>query len=315
LFDYFLHNNFNLKLLCIDYPFDTSESTYPNLEVIKIKNNTHKIKILKNLKGDMFFTTTPSIGTSIFPKSKVYPKESRPSYMYLFHSLVSPNEMYIKNSFKNFDVIFSPSETISKQLKILVSRDTEIVTSGYLLFNNIDKYSLRFSKNNKVLVAPTWGKEGVNEILNNINQIYDFNSKLGFETVFRPHPMTDLKKFDIGSGIILDLNLDLKNLHEYEHLITDYSGIALEYGYLTGRSILFLDVKKKIKRKVGKLETSYLFIEDEMRTTLGDITKIDDLSKLKQFPEINQNEYSKYINLINSYLESLEKTIDYLGKF
>jgi hypothetical protein len=52
-----------------------------------------------------------------------------------------------------------------------------------------------------------------------------------------------------------------------------------------------------------------------MRITLGDITKIDDLSKLKQFPEINQNEYSKYINLINSYLESLEKTIDYLGKF
>lgn len=301
--------------MCIDYPFDTSDSTYPNLEVIKIKNNTHKIKTLKNLKGDMFFTTTPSIGTSIFPKSKVYPKESRPSYMYLFHSLVSPNEMYIKNSFKNFDVIFSPSETISKQLKTLVSRDTEIVTSGYLLFNNIDKYSLRFSKNNKVLVAPTWGKEGVNEILNNINQIYDFNSKFGYETVFRPHPMTDLKKFDIGSEIILDLNLDLKNLHEYEHLITDYSGIALEYGYLTGRSILFLDVKKKIKRKVEKLETSYLFIEDEMRITLGDITKIDDLSKLKQFPEINQNEYSKYINLINSYLESLEKTIDYLGKF
>lgn len=301
--------------MCIDYPFDTSDSTYPNLEVIKIKNNTHKIKTLKNLKGDMFFTTTPSIGTSIFPKSKVYPKESRPSYMYLFHSLVSPNEMYIKNSFKNFDVIFSPSETISKQLKTLVSRDTEIVTSGYLLFNNIDKYSLRFSKNNKVLIAPTWGKEGVNEILNNINQIYDFNSKFGYETVFRPHPMTDLKKFDIGSEIILDLNLDLKNLHEYEHLITDYSGIALEYGYLTGRSILFLDVKKKIKRKVEKLETSYLFIEDEMRITLGDIIKIDDLSKLKQFPEINQNEYSKYINLINSYLESLEKTIDYLGKF
>ena len=185
--------------MCIDYPFDESDSNYPNLEVVKLKNNTHKIKILKNLTGDMFFTTTPSIGTSVFPKSKVYPKESRPIYLYLFHSLVSPNEMYVKNSFKYFDVIFSPSEIIAKQLKILVSKDTEIVTTGYLLFNNTDKYSLSSNNNNKVLVAPTWGTEGVNVIINNINQINDFNSKLGYETVFRPHPMTDLKKFDIGS--------------------------------------------------------------------------------------------------------------------
>ena len=315
LFDYFLHNNFKLKLLCIDNPFETSVNKHLNLEIVKFKNNTHKIKVLKNLNGDMFFTTTPSIGSPVFPKSKIYPKESRPSYIYLFHSLVSPNEMYIKNSFKNFDVIFSPSETISKQLVNLVSRNTEILTSGYLLFNNIDKYSMRFNKNNKVLVAPTWGKEGVGEIINNIYQIYDFNSKFGYETVFRPHPMTELKKGDIGSEIILDLNLDLKNLHEYEHLITDYSGIALEYAYLTGRSILFLDVKKKIKRKVGKLEASYLFIEDEMRTTLGEVATIDDLSKLKRFPEVNQNKYSKFINSINTQLESLEKTIDYLKKF
>ena len=135
--------------------------------------------------------------------------------------------MYVKNSFKYFDVIFSPSEIITKQLKILVSKDTEIVTTGYLLFNNTDKYSLSSNNNNKVLVAPTWGKEGVNVIINNINQINDFNSKLGYETVFRPHPMTDLKKFDIGSEIILDLDLDLKNLHEFDYLITDYSGIAL----------------------------------------------------------------------------------------
>jgi len=298
--------------LCIDYPFDESDSNYPNLEVVKLKNNTQKIKILKNLTGDMFFTTTPSIGTSVFPKSKVYPKESRPIYMYLFHSLVSPNEMYVKNSFKYFDVIFSPSEIITKQLKILVSKDTEIVTTGYLLFNNTDKYSLNSNNNNKVLVAPTWGKEGVNVIINNINQINDFNFKLGYKTVFRPHPMTDLKKFDIESGIILDLDLDLKNLHEFDYLITDYSGIALEYAYFTGRPILFLDVKKKIKRKVSKLEKSFLFIEDQMRTTLGEITKIDNLSKLDNFPKINYEEYTTYINLINSNSESLDKTVEYL---
>ena len=124
--------------------------------------------------------------------------------------------------------------------------------------------------------------------------------------------MTDLKKFDIGSETILDLDLDLKNLHEYDYLITDYSGIALEYAYFTGRPILFLDVKKKIKRKISKFEKNFLFIEDQMRTTLGEITTIDNISKLNNFPKINHEEYSKYINLINSNLESLDKTIEYL---
>ncbi len=314
LFDYFIENNFNLKLLCLDYPVDLHNTKYPNLEIIKFKNDIDKIKILKNLTGDMFFTTTPSIGSSIFPKSKAYPKEKRPKYIYLFHSLVSPNEMYIKNSFKNFDFIFSPSETVSKQLKNLTSDYTLIFTTGYLLLNNIDKFSLRFKTNKKVLVAPTWGKEGVKEILTNLDQICDFNSKFGYETVLRPHPMTDLKKLNIESKITMDLNLDLNNLHEYEHLITDYSGIALEYGYLTGRAVLFLDVKKKIKRKVEKQERSTMFIEDKMRTTLGSIFKINELSLLGEFPEIDEKKYSNFILSVNSYKESLKKTIDYLEK-
>ena len=41
-----------------------------------------------------------------------------------------------------------------------------------------------------------------------------------------------------------------------------------------------------------------------MRTTLGEITKIDNLSKLDNFPKNNYEEYSKYISLINSNSDS-----------
>ena len=108
------------------------------------------------------------------------------------------------------------------------------------------------------------------------------------------------------------MNLDLKNLHEYEYLITDYSG-ALEFGYLTGRSILFLDVKKKIKRKIGKEEKNYFFIENEMRTILGGIAKVDELTRMICF-EIDDNEYSQFIDLINTHSNSLEKIINFLNK-
>ena len=67
----------------------------------------------------------------------------------------------------------------------------------------------------------------MNEIINNIEKIKNFINTLGLEAIFRPHPMTldELTKvpFDI------DTDKDLDNLHSYKYLITDYSGIALEF--------------------------------------------------------------------------------------
>ena len=68
---------------------DTSISL--NLKIVKKENLR---KILKSLKSDYFFTTTPGVGSFYFPKSKNVKK-----YIYIFHSLCSPNEVYIKNSF------------------------------------------------------------------------------------------------------------------------------------------------------------------------------------------------------------------------
>ena len=122
LLKHYLDNKTQIQVLYLEYPFDEDLSKFSNLDLVKINDDIEKIKILKNLKGQMFITTTPSIGSPIFPKSVVYPKSDRPFYVYLFHSLVSPNEMYVKNSFKNFDIILSPSEVVTSQLKNLTSK-------------------------------------------------------------------------------------------------------------------------------------------------------------------------------------------------
>ena len=48
--------------------------------------------------------------------------------------LVSPNRVYSKNSFKNFDYILSPNNLISSQLKYL-TKNSKILTIGYPLLN------------------------------------------------------------------------------------------------------------------------------------------------------------------------------------
>jgi len=308
LIQYFLKHNFFIKVLCLENPFD-KERIDSKIEIIQLQNNIEKIKYLKNLTGSLFFTTTPSIGTSIFPKSQVQPIDKRPKYIYLFHSLVSPNEMYIKNSFKNFDYIFSPSKIISHQLNGLVSNHTKIFETGYLLFDEIDVFKFSNNKNNKILLAPTWG-DGVKEISKDINKIYQFAILNNLSLVFRPHPMTDIKSLKLNSEIIIDKSKNLDNLNEYSSLITDFSGIALEYFYLTGRPVIFLDVVKKVKRKLKNKEKDLNLIENSMRNILGKILKIDELINFDIRKIETDTESKKFIESLNYNKSSLNRTVE-----
>ena len=313
IFDYYLTNDFEITLLCLENFFESDITISTKIDIVVLKNDIEKIKILKNLKGKVFITTTPSIGSSIFPKSQVSPKEDRPKYLYFFHSLVSPGEMYVKNSFKNFDYIFSPSNTITEQLKPLVSDKVKIFTTGYLLFDQIQFGENSKEFNDRVLIAPTWGKAGVDEIISNLEKITNFISSQSLKPVFRPHPMTDINEFKINPNISLDLDKDLKNLQDYKHLITDYSGIALEFFYLTKRSTIFLEVQKKIKRKIGKKEKNFLLIENEMRTVIGEAVSINEINQLKTFPDIDVNSVLSFVQKINYSSNSLKQTIEILN--
>ena len=128
LFNYFYEKNANIHLLCLDIPFGNRTYKSDNLTIQVLDSDLEKIKALKSLTGDLFITTTPSIGNSIFPKSSM-PKNQRPTYVYVFHSLVSPNEMYTKGSFDGFDILLSPSELISEQLKPLISKNAQVFLS------------------------------------------------------------------------------------------------------------------------------------------------------------------------------------------
>ncbi len=277
--------------------------------------NTSKdfINALINLESDYFFTTTPGINNSNFPKSKVIPKSKRPKYIYLFHSLVSPNEMYVKNSFKNFDYIISPSKIVSNQLKYLISKNTKVLDFGYILFSQIDKFQYSSYKES-VLIAPSWGDKGLLERSEVINKLINYLSNVTSEIVLRPHPMDieKIKNFE-GLNLNLDLNLNLENLHSYKFLVTDCSGIALEFFYLTGRPVLFIDVPKKIKRKITLKEKGLRFIEDEMKSIIGLNIKPDDISNKNIIPRIsNFEEASSFIDEVCINRDVISKIKNYV---
>tara|TARA_B100000902_G_scaffold308864_1_gene298150 strand:+ start:3079 stop:4065 length:987 start_codon:yes stop_codon:yes gene_type:complete len=268
---------------------------HENITLSVFSQSKELISSLLNLKCDLFFTTTPGLNSSSFPKSKISPKNKRPKYIYLFHSLVSPNEMYSKNSFYNFDYIISPSETVGEQLKLLVRKKTKILNFGYLLFDNIKPYSFENCKE-KVLIAPSWGDQGLSKNLSAIQKIiksFDTN-KLG--AVFRPHPM-NIDDFDDKNFVLdnceIDLNLDLKNLQDYKFLVTDCSGIALEYYFLTERPVLFINVPKKRKRNLTFEEKKLNLIEDDMKQIIGTTIEPDEIDENNIIPYIDNLKHAR----------------------
>ena len=260
--------------------------------------NRNKIRpFLKNIQGDLFFTTTPGVGSYYFPKIK------KTKYIYIFHSLVSPNEVYLDKSFVNFDYILSPNEIISNQLKFLITSKTKTFNVGYpVLAHYMNK---PHSSNNKILLAPSWGK---NSFLFNddiIQKLYEFLSMKNAEIILRPHPM-HLKKIyenDLfqNSKFIIDKNKNLDYLKDVSLLITDWSGISLEYYYLKKSPTVFIDNNKKIRRKLTKKESNLELIENKIRNLIGTVINPNNLNNLES---LNLNKNTK---LEDEYIDSIYK--------
>lgn len=243
------------------------------------------INFALNVKAKIFITTTPGIGNVYFPSSKAMPSESRPKYIYVFHSLVSPNNIYLKNSFKNYDLIFSPNHIITEQLKFLTKKSS-IHTTGYPLFSSQVKKTNKLA--NTILIAPSWGKKNLLSDPNLLNVYINYFISKKLKIVLRPHPMELEKIKDVtyidGKSVNIDTNKELIDLHEYQYLMTDWSGIALEFFYYTKQPVLFSDSPKKIRRNLSYKEKNILLIEDLARKNFGFVLNINNKNL---FDEIN----------------------------
>ena len=276
------------KKLCSDVRILSLENlskTYVHHEKFINIDKKNLSKTLLNLECDYLITTTPGVGNSYFPKSIVLNKLKRPKYVYVFHSLVSPNQVYSKKSFSGFDIILAPNRVISQQLKPIVSGETVVHTVGYPLLTNNHylKFNNNIGKEKKVLLAPSWGKDSLlnnNQLMNNLLNLIN-NS---FQVTLRPHPMEIhmAEKFKNHEFIKIDDQKDLTNLIEYDYLITDWSGIGIEYSIITNNKTIYINTPKKERRKLNKSEKNFLLIENQIRKSAGIEIDLKNLALLKE---------------------------------
>ena len=260
--------NYLLSESDIPIHYITSDKDDPGLDKKSINYHTLLIDdgymrdwLFKNLNTYALITTMPDIDNFQLKKSP-----ATNYYIYTQHSLMSPNCSYRKGSFDNYDIVFCSGKYMIDEIraaeKFYSLKKKELVCHGYTRLDSLISEYSKFKKNTKlseqkdILFAPSWNKEGVLNsplaetiIENSINQ--------GFKITLRPHPESFkysndrinniLKNFSHNKSFKFENNIvDNHSLFKSDILITDWSGISLEYAFSMKKPVLYIDTPQKI---------------------------------------------------------------------
>ena len=296
----YIENKKNKPILIIS--FEKIKNKFNrNIQIYIFKTNFFRELIFLTLKLKYLYSSTPDLDNTIFKKTKF----SRCKYIYIQHSPVSLNLIYRENAFDNFDAIQTISKFQNKEIKEIIKMrglNLKVFKSKYrFIEKNINHQSLY--KKYDLLIAPSWNTNFYK--LNCHKILHEQLTKQLISYKLRPHPMS-IKKKEISKeeieklGIALDKS-KLINLNEFNFLISDWSGIFIEYALVNKKKSFLINTPKKNNNYKYQNYTN-LPIEISKRELFGKIFNIKNLNNLvneivnekKKFQQ-NDSEIVKFI--------------------
>ena len=253
--------------------------------------------VFLTLKLGVLYSSTPDLDNTIFKRSKF----SKCKYIYLHHTPVSLTLIYNSNAFDAFDAVQAISTYQFKEMKEIISKNklsTRVFKSKYLFINKQIKKNKTQNPDEDVLIAPSWDtsfyKLGCHELL--IKNLTE--SKISYK--LRPHPMSLIKKEtsinDLEKlGIPID-KLNFLNLYKYRFLITDWSGIFIEFALIFKRKSFLINTPKKIHNQ-SYLNYSNKPIEISLRNVLAKTYDIKNIQNIVKEIKASKNEIKEDENL------------------
>ena len=229
------------------------------------------------LRLKYFYSSTPDLNNSLFVKSK----SSKCKYIYLQHSPVSITKAYNDKAFDHFNAIqainsFQYNEI--QDIKKIKNLKTKAFKSRYAFFNsnNSNNTKTKFD----ILIAPTWKSNFYS--LNCHKILIDFLIKNNISYKLRPHYMS-FKKKEVtkkslnNDKIILDESINI-NFEDFRFLVSDWSGIFIEYSIIKKIKPFLINTPQKILNTQINYKTSTF--EEISRNKLGNIYNIDEIERL-----------------------------------
>jgi len=280
------------------------------------------------IKSDNIFLTLTDLDNTEVKKNRFVK-----NYIYFFHGAVSTTKVYTSTAFDNYDTILCNGDHHVKEIELRENlynlKKKRLIKSGYSYF---DYLHYKLNKNNddinEILIAPSWNKNKRYFINENFDKIIDKLINTGFKVRFRPHPenlkrsqnyLNSIKKKYNGEMFIYDD--DPENYSAFEKakcLITDNSGISIEFFLLMKRPIIYFDDFAKIHNSQIENFKDLETIEDRVKKKFGIFFKVNEINNIKNIIDQSNINFKKNIDEVNKFIDinffNYNKTSDYIDK-
>ena len=193
------------------------------------------------LDADILAMTMPDLETFHIKRSL-----NGVHYAYIQHSIVSTHMVYREGAFDHFDTVLCAGP---HQIKEIRKREAlhnlppkNLVEAGYcrldFIMDAVNRAGSVAALKNTVLVAPSWGPNGLIE--KHGQEVVKTLLSSGLNVILRPHPLTMAFHGNIVRSIVarfknsarfkLDTDLNaVTSLLSAQVMISDWSGAALEF--------------------------------------------------------------------------------------
>ena len=285
-----------------------------NILAFYIGDGTVRVKFFLELKAKILIMDMPDLDSFHIKRSKIFPVH----YIYIFHSMFSVHSYLRKGAVDHYDTIFCVGEHHKREIleteKIYGLKPKKLVDYGFGRLDTLLEERNNFKKEklnteNLIIIAPTYGENNLLKIcgVKLIETLLDSN----FKVLLRPHFRTFKEsedviriirdKFQNNNNFLLEEGIIKPEIfHSSRCMISDWSGISLEYAFIFERPIIYIDVpKKELNEEADKI--SLTPIEVSIREKIGHLVDPDNLTKIpKIISEINDESRAEQIRDIRS---------------
>ena len=221
---------------------------------------TKLITLLMKMDADMVVMTCPDLDNFHLKRSYV---RKDIEYVYMFHYPLSTHMVLNTGALDHYDTVLCVGQfqfaEIRAAEKLYGTPEKKLICAGYgqleQLHRSYEAMEKQARQKPKVLVAPSWQNDNILDSC--IDPLLSELLGKGFQVVVRPHPEY-MKRFRPRMDAIVarwegreDLSFELDftsnaSIFDSDLLITDWSGTAYEFSFVTLKSAVFIDTAPKI---------------------------------------------------------------------
>ena len=323
-----------IDVLCEEYPNEVYYFSIDEEDKIndkRVKSYFINYLLIKfffnNVNTENMFLTLTDLDNHFIKKTKKVDK-----YIYYFHSPISTTKSYTPKAFDNYDTIMCNGNF---QIEEIRSRETlkklnkkELIPTGYLYLDFL-KENIDIKKdNNHILIAPSWNYNLKNSINENFIKLIEILLDKKQKVIFRPHPehykrskkiLQYIKNKFLNENFEFDNNSEnINSMEKAKCLITDNSGIAIEFIITLKRPVLYLDEFDKIHNTEFNNYSALKTIDYKIKKNFGYLFKEKEFNQIDLIINNSIEDFKNKVPMLDSFINenfaNYGKTKDYFAK-